>query len=163
MIFLVFLISDDFSYIIIVPIYIACIFLLLYALYRKYHDENLLLGIFISAIFHEIIYVNFMMWLSYLFSLIFIGYLLFGFICGITAGLLNENMKRGAQSGAIGMLLSMTLMYPFMYFIIFVFGYYLVFQALPRMLGGAIGGAFGSQIRKRYLFKKKVIVKLKLN
>ncbi|MFX1454314.1 MAG: hypothetical protein ACFFDB_02965 [Promethearchaeota archaeon] len=142
-----------------VPIYVAILFLFLYLLHRKFHDKNLFLGIFVSAIFYIIIDVNFSGWLFYLFSLQFVGYFLFCFICGITAGIFSPDTKIGALSGAIGMLLAMNLTYPSIYFIIFVFGIYFPFQTLPRILGGAIGGVLGSYIRNRYDFRKKTIIK----
>ncbi|MBY8984656.1 MAG: hypothetical protein KGD65_06305 [Candidatus Lokiarchaeota archaeon] len=146
-----------------ISIYIACIFLLLYGIYRRYHDKNLLLGIFVSAAFYVIIYVNFFGWLSYLFSIQFFGYFIICFICGITVGFFNEDIKRGALSGAIGMLLAIALTYPYIYFIIFVFGIYFPFQTLPSILGGAISGALGSNIKKSYSYRKKTIIKPQLD
>ena len=147
----------------LIPIYIACIFLLLYGIYRRYHDKNLLLGIFISAAFYVIISVNFFGWLSYLFSIAFFGYFILSFICGIVAGLVNEDIKRGALSGMTGMLLAMALTYPSINFIIFVFGIYFPFQTLPNILGGAVGGALGSKINKSYSYRKKTIIKPQLD
>ena len=79
------------------------------------------------------------------------------------AGLINDDIKRVALSGAIGMLLAMAMIYPYIYFIIFVFGIYFPFQTLPNILGGAVGGALGSQIRKSYNFRKKTIIKPQLD
>ncbi|MCK4286388.1 MAG: hypothetical protein KAX18_09300 [Candidatus Lokiarchaeota archaeon] len=156
---MIFIYSTDSSYIFITPIYLACIFLFLYGIYRKYHDKNLIIGILISAAFYVIIDVNLFGVLSYLLSIQFIGYFIFCFICGIMAGLINEDIKRGAISGAIGMIIAMALTYPYIYFIIFVFGIHFPFQALPSILGGAIGGTLGSQIRRSFSFKKKTIIK----
>ena len=160
---MIYIYATDSSYIFVTPIYVACIFLFLYGIYRKYHDENLILGILISAAFYVIIDVNLFGVLLYLLSIQFIGYFIFCFICGIMAGLINEDIKRGALSGAIGMIIAMALTYPYIYFIIFVFGIYFPFQTLPSILGGAIGGALGSYIKKSYNYRKKTAIKPKSN
>ena len=163
MLSMIYIYATDDSYLFVVPIYVACIFLLLYGLYRRYHDKNLIIGIFLSAAFYVIIYVNLFGVLPYLLSIQFIGDFIFCFICGIMAGLINEDIKRGAISGAIGMILAMALIYPYIYFIIFVIGIYFPFQTLPRILGGAFGGALGSYINKSYNYRKKTIIKPKSN
>ena len=163
MLFFLFIYSVNPLNIFFIPVYIACIFLLLYAVYRKYQDKNLLLGIFVSAAFYVIIYVNLFSLLSYLFSLGITGYFLLSFICGIVAGLINDDIKRGALSGMIGMLLAMALTYPYIYFIIFVFGFYFPLHTLPNILGGAVGGALGSKIKKSYSYRKKTIIKPQLD
>jgi len=152
------IISLDF--LIIIPVCIVFIILLLYGVYIRSLDKNLLLGIFSSAILYEIISVNFYIGFTFSFNPIsFLFYFLFGFIGGTTAGLLNENIKRGVLSGAIGMVLAMTLRYP----IIFIPIIFFVSQSLPTILGGAIGGIVGSQVIKSYNFKKKTIIKTQLN
>ena len=164
MLSLIYIVPTDSSYIFIIPIYLACIFLFLYGIYRKFHDKNLILGIFISAAFYVIIYVNlYPKERSYLFSIQFIGYFIFCFFCGIVAGLINEDIKRGAISGTVGMILAMALTFPYIIFIIFVFGIYFPFQTLPSILGGALGGALGGQIKKSYSYRKKTIIKPQLD
>lgn len=160
---MIYIVSTDFSYLFIIPFYVACIFLLPYGIYRKYRDENLILGIFISAAFYVISNVNLFGVLPYLLSIQFIGYFIFSFICGIVAGLFNEDLKRGAISGAIGMIIAMALTYPYIYFLIFVFGYYFPLHTLPHILGGAVGGILGSQIKKSYSYKKKTVIKSQLD
>ena len=148
------------DFLIIIPVCIIFIILLLYGVYVRSLDRNLLLGIFSSAILYEIISVNFYVGFTFSFNPIsFLLYFLFGFIGGTTAGLLNENIKRGVLSGVIGMVLAMTLRYP----IIFIPIIFFVSQSLPTILGGAIGGAVGSQGIKSYYFKKKATIKPQLD
>ena len=148
------------DFLIIIPVCVVFIILLLYGVYIRSLDKNLLLGIFSSAILYEIISVNFYIGFTFSFNPIsFLFYFLFGFIGGSTAGLLNENIKRGVLSGAIGMALTVALSYPIIFVpIIFYFS-----QSLPTILGGAIGGAIGSQVIKRYNFKKETIQKPQLD
>ena len=160
---MIYIYATDSSYIFVTPIYVACIFLFLYGIYRKYHDKNLIIGILISAALYVIIDVNLFGVLSYLLSIQFIGYFIFCFICGIVAGLINEDIKRGAISGTVGMILAMALTFPYIIFIIFVFGIYFPFQTLPSILGGALGGALGGQIKKSYSYRKKTIIKPQLD
>ncbi len=148
------------DFLLIIPVCIVFIVLLLYGVYRRSYDKNLILGIFGSAILYEMISVNFYIGFTFSFDLIsFFSYFLFGFIGGTTAGLLNENMKRGVLSGVIGMVLAMTLRYP----IIFIPIIFFVSQSLPTILGGAIGGAVGSQVIKSYIFRKKTIISPQLD
>jgi len=142
------------DFLLIIPVCVIFIILLLYSVYIKSLDKNLLLGIFSSATLYVMISVNFYVGFTFSFNPIsFLFYFLFGFISGTTAGLLNENIKRGVLSAAIGMILAITLRYP----IIFIPIIFYVSQSLPTILGGAIGGAVGSQIIKRYNFKKETI------
>ena len=148
------------DFLIIIPVCIVFIILILYGVYIKSLDKNLLLGIFISAILYEMISVNFYIGFTFSFNLIsFLLYFLFGFVGGTTAGLLNENIKRGVLSGASGMVLAIVLRYPIIYMPLIFY----VSQSLPTILGGAIGGAVGSQVIKRYYFKKKAIIKPQLD
>ena len=148
------------DFLIVIPVCIIFIILLLYGVYIRSLDKNLLLGIFSSAILYEMISVNFHIGFTFSFNPIsFLFYFLSGFIGGTTAGLLNENIKRGVLSGVIGMLLAITLRYP----IIFIPIIFFVSQSLPTILGGAIGGAIGSQVIKRYNFKKETINKPQLD
>ncbi len=148
------------DFLIIIPVCIIFIILLLYGVYIRYLDKNLLLGIFSSAILYEMISVNFFFGFIFFFNPTYLlFFFLFGLICGTTAGLLNENIKRGVLSGAIGMVLAITLRYP----IIFIPIIFFVSQSLPTILGGAIGGAIGSQVIKRYNFKKETIKKPQLD
>ncbi|MFW9827402.1 MAG: hypothetical protein ACFFEY_07425 [Candidatus Thorarchaeota archaeon] len=137
-------------------IYIAFIIIFVYVIYRYYQDKDMILGIFVSAFFYGISHVNFSSIFHYLF---FIAYVLFGFICGIPAGLISKNLKKGSLGGAIGVFLGTALLYPFQNFIIFSFEtIHFLIQTLPLIIGGLLGGALGSKIIINYLKHEHPII-----
>jgi hypothetical protein len=142
---------------IILPLFfIIIIVIFLYVIYKQYRDKNVILGIFASAFFYAISFINFSIFSHFL---PFFYSTLFGFICGIPAGLFNKNLKVASLSGAIGVFLGPTLFYQFHYFIIITFeSYYFVFKTIPLILGGALGGALGNRLLMNYKYRLHSIV-----
>jgi len=132
------------AYTVGIALYITCIVLficLTVFAHKKYQERNFLVGICVS----------FVIMLVFL----FIPYISFGYyaapislIPGIATGLLIKNIKRGALSGALGILLSWIVFSVIYMFVIFwIFGTYIfAMTVLPSVFCGAIGGAIGGAV-----------------
>lgn len=111
---------------------------------RKLH-RDFLLGIIISAIIFQVFFILFG-YINYLILQLYGVYLLLGFVTGIIAGIVNEDIIRSVLSGIIGITLSF-LPYLFYYGAPFVvimisaqsFEFELVLSGLLAGLGGYVG------------------------
>jgi len=134
-------------YVASISIYVICIiiFVIITALtYRKYRDNDFLMGIFISGL------LNLLFMLPLISIYIFIiGYVL-SFLFGYIAGYFTKFFKQGLLSGALAIFLSWLLFGLFSPSGILFF-YSLLYSTLlimPTILFGAAGGAIGGQIRE---------------
>jgi len=130
-----------------ISIYVICIIIFVIITvftYRKYHDNDFLMGIFISGL------LNLLFMLPLLSIYIFIvGYVL-SFLFGYVAGYFTKYFKQGLLSGALAIFLSWILFGLFSPTGILFF-YSLLYACLliiPTILFGAVGGAIGGQIRE---------------
>jgi len=134
-------------YVASISIYIICliIFIITTVLtYRKYRDNDYLMGIFISGLLN-------LMFLLPLLSVYFfiIGYIL-SFLFGYVAGYFTKFFKRGLLSGVLGIFLSWLLFGLFSPSgILFFYSlYYAFLLIIPTTLFGAVGGGIGGQVRE---------------
>ncbi|MHA1931755.1 MAG: hypothetical protein ACW96X_04390 [Promethearchaeota archaeon] len=135
-------------YVASISIYVICIIvfvIITVLIYRKYHDNDFLMGIILSGILN-------LMFLLPLLSIYFfiIGYVL-SFLFGYVAGYFAKYFKQGLISGMLGIFLSWLLFGLFspsgvLFFYSLSYAFLLI---IPTIIFGAAGGAIGGQIRER--------------
>ena len=134
-------------YVASISIYVICIIVFtitVITVYRKYRDNDFLMGIIISGILNLLVLLP--LFSIYIFI---IGYVL-SFLFGYVAGYFTKYFKRGLLSGALGIFLSWILFGLFSPsgFLFFYSLLYACLLIIPTTLFGAIGGAIGGQIRE---------------
>ncbi len=135
-----------YSFLIVIP-YVVIITLvsLIYYLYKRIGDRKFLVSIFVSIFFFIIAFSLIGVYIVFYFygSLIIIG-----FICGIVAGLLNEDMFSGLLSGVASIFFGYIGYYlirgDFFFYVFFLYplNYYIILS----ILFGGIGGLLGHQV-----------------
>jgi hypothetical protein len=122
--------------------------ILIYLAYKKHQDKGFLLGVIISSIIFLYLTLIFIYDIIIYFKF---GFTLIGFICGIIAGLPNQNTARSILSGLAGIFLGILINpyfagFSFLFiFISFPDGYYLILS----ILFGGLGGLIGNHINER--------------
>ncbi|MFX1600811.1 MAG: hypothetical protein ACFFB6_09460 [Promethearchaeota archaeon] len=123
---------------------------------RKLH-RDFLLGIIISAIIFQVFFILFG-YINYLILQLYGVYLLLGFVTGIIAGIVNEDIIRSVLSGIIGITLSF-LPYLFYYgapfVVIMISAQSFEFELVLSGLLAGLGGLVGNQIRVKLIKKNK--------
>jgi len=134
-------------YVASISIYVICIIVFaitVIMVYRKYRDNDFLMGIFISGLLNLLFMIPLLS--IYIF---FIGYVL-SFLFGYVAGYFTKYFKQGLLSGALAIFLSWILFGLFSPSGILFF-YSLLYACLliiPTILVGAVGGAIGGHVRE---------------